>query len=133
MTGLNISEAKILNTNHRIRKCAKFEGKKAAWLDHLEADRKENEVNNALKAVVKAQNRQFRRDTLHTTQTLRDALFIGPTKHLTMGKVRKYCIEKGVLNKKDKMGLREANLVQRWNSWFPNSSILESDDEESSS
>ncbi len=40
----------------------------------------------------------------------------------------KYCIQQDKIQKKDKMNLTEANVVEKWNEWLPNT--VPNDDEE---
>ena len=46
-------------------------------------------------------------------------IIIKPGSSATMGKMRKYCVEKGKIPKKDKMKLTEDNVVSKWNQCFP--------------
>ncbi len=123
-----LREAKVLNDDYRIRVLRKQEDLNARFLDILAEDREGKEVSDAMANLEKAKRKDFRKKVRHITQVLRNELFMKPNEHVgknTMGKVRRYCVDKGKLPKKQKMTLTLQNVLEKWNSWFPETLDIE--------
>ena len=120
LTGLSIGHSKVLNTNFRINKLKKFEYLQASFTKKLAEDRQNSEVAQAESRLLKAKRKAYRKSISHISSTLADALYIAPNKSATIGKIRKYLVDKGKVEKKNKMQITENNIVLKWGEFFPN-------------
>ena len=115
-----MGESKILNSNYRIKKLIKREKLENNWaqrgVEKLNEQIENNKDEQIEKKQKKEERKKYRKSISHISKYLAEQIppYVKIGCSARIGTIRKFLVDKNLVEKKDKMTITEENVVDKW-------------------